>query len=229
MAAIAPWLQATDVLGAMSRGAGLGLQARAQDTQEEEAGDRLRLAYTQLASQEKRAAEQAKAMQDYRLAQLDLKTQQQAMLQDFREKNMARQIEASRESMDLRQKLAENTVKHQADLLALQKDKVATQLSPAVKAQQHVIDAKRRSLQAKLNNPTLFQNEVDLTKQFLKASGQKYDVDEDKLKSIVEDNLSSSIQGLDQQYENLGEGTGLTPSAPQSKTGIKVLSISPAQ
>jgi hypothetical protein len=47
-----PWLRGPDVLGAMQAGAHVGLQGRAQDIQQAEAADRLRLAYDQLAKQE---------------------------------------------------------------------------------------------------------------------------------------------------------------------------------
>lgn len=216
MAAIAPWLQPTDYIGVMRAGAGLGLQARAQDVQEEEAGDRLRLAYTQIASQERQHAAQAKALSDYRLAQLELRNQQQSMLQDYRQKNMERQIEASKDSLDMRQKLLDNTIKHQADLMAIQKEK-PTQLSPAVKAQQHVIDAKRRTLQSKLTNPVLFEQEVTATKNFLKQAGGRVPED-DEIRASVADNLNSMIEGYDQQYEQLGEApTGLTPTPSGGK------------
>lgn len=57
--AIAPWLTPTDVIGSMSRGASLGLQERSQDTQESEAADRLKLAYDQMASEERRQSDRA--------------------------------------------------------------------------------------------------------------------------------------------------------------------------
>lgn len=57
---LAPWLTPPNYLDAMKSGAGLGLERARIDTGSAEAGDRLRLAYAQLASQEERASEVAK-------------------------------------------------------------------------------------------------------------------------------------------------------------------------
>lgn len=96
MAAIAPWLQPTDVLGAMSRGAQLGLAQRSQwdteareQSQEAMAADRLRLAYDQMAMEERRASEAAQARQQQASAALLLRKQEAEMLNEFRKGELA--------------------------------------------------------------------------------------------------------------------------------------------
>lgn len=101
MAAIAPWLQPTDVLGAMSRGAQLGLAQRSQwdteareQSQEAQAADRLRLAYDQMAMEERRASEAAQARQQQASAALLLRKQEAEMLNEFRKGELARSAAA---------------------------------------------------------------------------------------------------------------------------------------
>lgn len=67
---IAPWLGPADPIRAAQAGASVGLAARGQDIAETEAGDRLRLAYTQLQKEEEMRTREAQAKQD--LAKLTL-------------------------------------------------------------------------------------------------------------------------------------------------------------
>lgn len=68
---------------AMARGAQLGLSERAQEREETSAADRLRLAYDQLHSQEKRAAEAAQVRLRVGLAAQQLRAQQMQNMLDF--------------------------------------------------------------------------------------------------------------------------------------------------
>lgn len=68
---------------AMARGAQLGLSKRAQQREETSAADRLRLAYDQLHSQEKRAAEAEQVRLRVGLAAQQLRAQQMQNVLDF--------------------------------------------------------------------------------------------------------------------------------------------------
>lgn len=59
MPEIPPWLVPPNFIGAAEGGARLGLSARSQDIEEQSAADRLKLAYDQLAKQERVASMQA--------------------------------------------------------------------------------------------------------------------------------------------------------------------------
>jgi hypothetical protein len=76
MAFVAPWLNPPNFIGAMSAGASAGIAKRRADQEVTEAGDRLSLAYTQLASQEQRATEAVKAKHDLAKATMALKSRQ---------------------------------------------------------------------------------------------------------------------------------------------------------
>lgn len=82
---IAPWLIPTDVVGSMSRGAQLGLSARSQDEAEASAADRLRLAYDQMATEERRSSELQKYRMDQAAQSLLLKKQEHEMLNAYRQ------------------------------------------------------------------------------------------------------------------------------------------------
>ena len=64
LAPTAPWIIPPDYVGAMSRGAQLGLSARSEDQAEQSAADRLSLAYKQLAAENDRANKVAQGRQD---------------------------------------------------------------------------------------------------------------------------------------------------------------------
>lgn len=88
MATIAPWLHPLDFVGAARAGASAGLQAREQDIQQAQSADRLQLAYDTLASQEKRASQQALARQQLAQASLALRGQQMDMLNQYRQQGL---------------------------------------------------------------------------------------------------------------------------------------------
>jgi hypothetical protein len=79
-----PWLHPPNFLGAMEGGARLGLSARGEQREETGAADRLRLAYDQLAAQEKRASELVKSRQQIASASLALRAQQASALEQYR-------------------------------------------------------------------------------------------------------------------------------------------------
>lgn len=85
MSVIAPWLHPLNFIDAARAGASLGLQAREQDIQQSQSADRLQLAYDTLASQEKRASQQALARQQLAQASLALRGQQMDMLNQYRQ------------------------------------------------------------------------------------------------------------------------------------------------
>lgn len=86
---IPSWLQGTDVIGAMSRGASAGLSARSEDDSERNAADRLRLAYDQMAQEERRQSQAAQIHQQQTAAALLLKKQQAEMLNTYRQGELA--------------------------------------------------------------------------------------------------------------------------------------------
>lgn len=87
---IPPWLnvQPSEFVRAAQMGAEAGLAARRQYASEQEAGDRLRLAYSQLASQERQANERAAAQQEIAAARMQMQMQQQDAAQALREQQM---------------------------------------------------------------------------------------------------------------------------------------------
>lgn len=98
--AIAPWLTPPNFLAAMQAGAQLGLGVRRQDEEESQAGDRLRLAYDQLAANERRAHEAVMARQESAKAALALRAQQMSALESYRQSMIEerKQADALREA-----------------------------------------------------------------------------------------------------------------------------------
>lgn len=96
MAGIPPWLAGPDVIGAMSRGAQLGLEQRRESVSESEAADRLKMAYEQMANEERRASELQKYRADQAAMALIQKQQQAEMLNAYR----MGQLEVARQKAD---------------------------------------------------------------------------------------------------------------------------------
>lgn len=98
---IPPWLNvsSSDFVRAAEAGASTGISAERQRASTEEAGNRLRLAYDTLASQERRQDEMAQAKMDLAQSQMEmrdrattaalaLRESQMQGLQDYRERNL---------------------------------------------------------------------------------------------------------------------------------------------
>lgn len=100
MPVIAPWLTQNNPLEYMRAGAGLGVQARGQDISQQEAGQRLRFSYDQLAaSQEterRRLAQQAAATS----AAQALRAQQQNALMQYRQQEISNQQQRMKDQAD---------------------------------------------------------------------------------------------------------------------------------
>lgn len=105
---IAPWLIPTDVIGSMSRGAQLGLSARSQDEAEASAADRLRLAYDQMAQEERRASELSAFRQQQAAQALQMKHEQAQMLNAYRQA----EIQQKQSAAEALQKHYEDLAKH---------------------------------------------------------------------------------------------------------------------
>lgn len=82
---IAPWIVPPSPMEALQAGSRIGLAARQEDVAETQAGDRLRLAYDQLQSQERRATEALKAHMAQQNAAMQLRAQQQQSLDTYRQ------------------------------------------------------------------------------------------------------------------------------------------------
>lgn len=75
MAPFAPWIHAPNVLGALSAGARVGIESAQLQQQGQEAGDRLRLAYRQLAANEEESARRAAQQQQLAAANIAFRAQ----------------------------------------------------------------------------------------------------------------------------------------------------------
>ena len=115
----APWLQGTDAVGAMRSGAQLGLEARGQDLNELEAGDRLKLAYTHLAQQERDATLLAQSKLAQNNAALQLRAQQSDLMAQFHQQALEQAKERSDALSDQSQARLEATQQHSGDMLDL--------------------------------------------------------------------------------------------------------------
>lgn len=137
LSGLGPWNQITPEFftQAMQAGARLGLASREADVGQEDASDRLKLAYTQLASKEKEEAEARKIQ----LKQIDaanaLKAQQASALAQYRAVTAAATAARIQDAAD---QLAE---RHRHNLVTEQKDtqkgdtQTTTEETPAVEAQ----------------------------------------------------------------------------------------------
>ena len=136
LAGLGPWNEITPQFftSAMERGASLGLSARKQD-EEETAADRLKLAYDQLASDEKIASAKAQAELNYRNADLLLRAHANEGLQAYRQQESeARQKEAEARQQQVQNAAATllETAKHHRALEA-QAGSKAVSMDPADK------------------------------------------------------------------------------------------------
>jgi hypothetical protein len=127
--AIPPWLDDREgLMGAVRAGASLGATLRGQDIAQNEAKDRLSLAYAQLAAENDRADQAANAKLELAHSALDAKAQQNELLNSFRERALQQQEERSQqlgtyrdamlkqqgEAADLRQQLAKSKMDYYA-------------------------------------------------------------------------------------------------------------------
>lgn len=106
MATIAPWLVPPNYIGAMTAGAQTGLAARRQVAAEQEAGDRLRLAYDQLAASERRAHEAQLSRERMTQATMALRASQMEGLDRYRQGMLAARAEDDRLRAENMQRLA---------------------------------------------------------------------------------------------------------------------------
>ncbi len=91
--ALGPWNAPPNFLQAMSAGASAGAQLRGQDIAQSEAGDRLQLAYTQLASEEKQRNEAAKARLAAATAAMQFRQEQLSLLDRYRQDTLKQREE----------------------------------------------------------------------------------------------------------------------------------------
>lgn len=94
MAQIAPWLYPKNFVEAMNAGAQAGLAVRRATDEEQQAGDRLRLAYDQLASQEKRESEAARSKLELAHAAMALRARQADAMEAYHQNQIAARNEA---------------------------------------------------------------------------------------------------------------------------------------
>lgn len=106
---IAPWTVPPDYIGAMRAGAGIGLERARIDAGSTEAADRLKLAYSQLAAQEDRAAELAAQRQQHAAEALkhqsdmfQFQKQKDAEMQQYRQQEEERKNTALQELVGYR-------------------------------------------------------------------------------------------------------------------------------
>lgn len=118
-ASLPPWLTPPNFLGAMEAGASTGLRARQQDIEEYQAADRLKLAYDQLAKQERVASMQALAKQKQGEAALALRAAIAQQGMDLRERSLQQQGDLRSRALDLQQQ-------QQGSLLDLKKSEDQT-------------------------------------------------------------------------------------------------------
>lgn len=115
MPVIAPWLTPPNFLGAMEAGASTGLRVRAQAAQEQEAGDRLRLAYDQLAEQERRSAAEMASRHQLASASLALRAQQSDALNAYRQGQLQARAESDQLHRETQDRLASQFERTLAD------------------------------------------------------------------------------------------------------------------
>ena len=101
--ALGPWNAPPNFIGAMSAGASAGLQARGQDIAQMEAGDRLSLAYQQLASEERQRNEAAKQRMQAAQQMMQYKQQQLSLLDQYRQERIAQQGAEAKEKARIAQ------------------------------------------------------------------------------------------------------------------------------
>lgn len=115
MAEIPSWLNPPNFLGAMEGGARLGLAERGQDIEEKNTADRLRLAYDQLAKQERLATMQNIAKMKLGEAGLAIKQAHEDALSQHYKAMQSRQDELvhnQQSAMQMRQSQIDETERH---------------------------------------------------------------------------------------------------------------------
>lgn len=130
--ALGNWNQGVNFMEAIRSGAGLGAQLRGQDIAEAEAGDRLQLAYNQLAEQERAAGERARLAHENQQAALALRAAQASSMEQYRRD----QIKAREEQLGQAASAAQALQQYRRDTLtatgardvdrALYQDRMAT-------------------------------------------------------------------------------------------------------
>jgi hypothetical protein len=155
LAPIAPWIVPPDYIGAASRGAQLGLSARAQDEEENRAADRLALAYKTLESQERRASEASQARHEQAAAALALRGKQMDALGKYRQERLSEQERA----LDLRKKSIEDSLdlrkKAMEQSLDLKNQALAGKLTDEEKSSLNAAQNTKRQAQIKLADPNM--------------------------------------------------------------------------
>lgn len=126
LAGLPPWLNISPdtFLSAIRSGAGVGAQIREQDIQQAEAGDRLRLAYAQLASQEQRSAEQTQAKLELAHATLSARERQMDLMAQFRQQALD---QAQQRASDLNDYRSNMLGQRQAELASREQSGAALQ------------------------------------------------------------------------------------------------------
>lgn len=122
---VAPWLQPPNFIGAMQAGAQAGLAVRKQAESEGSAADNLRLAYDQLAANERRAHEATLARTEASKAAMALRAQQASAMQQYQQGLLAEKAKADelRAATDLR--LGQQFQTHEAGLDRRAKESLA--------------------------------------------------------------------------------------------------------
>ena len=181
-----PWLDVkpSDFVRAGQMGAEAGIAARRQYSSEVEAGDRLRLAYDTLASQERRESERVAAQQELAAMKLDMQMQQQDAAMALREQQAAalnayrdarlgqydvaegRRQDAAASLEDYRAKSLDLKVQRQADLAKKAEDLRQWRESVEARKMAEMSPIDRAELQSSLSRLNTIQRELDKELQF---------------------------------------------------------------
>lgn len=133
--ALGPWNAPPNFVGAMSAGASAGTALRGQDIAESEAGDRLTLAYQQLAAEERQRTEMAKQRMQAASAAMQLKQQQLSLLDQYRQGKLtvdAARAKTAQDALALKSR-PQIHFGTQGEVLQMQPDGSVKELRPARK------------------------------------------------------------------------------------------------
>lgn len=251
---IPPWLRVepSDFVRAGQMGAEAGLAARRQYSSEVEAGDRLRLAYDTLASQERRESERVAAQQELAAMKLDMQIQQQEAALALREQQAAalnayrnarldqydiaegRKLAAAESLEDYRTKRLGLQVQRQADLAKKAEDLRQWRESVEARKMAELSPMDRAEFQYNLTRLGTIQRELDKEAQFGVA------LDPDVRQRLIEEGLSiyDTLNGIRQKYpasplkapsvSATGTAAGAALSPPTTPPGPSLLSLQPS-
>lgn len=143
---LGPWNEISPAFftQAMERGASLGLSERQQEREEKSAADRLRLAYDQLHSMERRASEAAQTRLKIGMAAQALRAQQLGEMKDYRD-NMI-QLGKDRVALAAGKTKSDPFTNYQAQLLKGQVRDIDKQLAANEGERDESLKAKNRTL-----------------------------------------------------------------------------------